>query len=290
MELQQLRFFIAAAESESFTRGARRVFVSQPALSASISRLETELGVRLFTRNRRNVALTPAGRTLLKRARKIVEELHQARDELIHHDEQRRLRLGVINTLSIAQVARLLEQYRRENPGLKLRIHDATGPEMEQLARQGRIDMALTLLPQHPDSDRPFVQAQPLFSEGYAVAMASDHPLSQSSSISLDDIQDEPFIARSHCEHRRALMESLKTREIRLNTTYITSQDDRALALVRSGVGIAIVPEHYNLPGIVKRPLTDITARRTIGFEWNPGDNQEEIDQLVAFASAAHWP
>ena len=290
MDLQQLRFFIAAAESESFTRGARRVFVSQPALSASISRLEAELGVRLFTRNRRSVALTPAGRKLLKRARKIIAELHRAKDELIHHDKQRRLRLGVINTLSITQVARLLEQYRRENPGVILRIHDATGPEMELLARQGRIDMALTLLPSPVDSDRPFTQAQPLFSEGYALAMASDHPLSQSSGISLDDIQHEPFIARSHCEYRRILLESLKSKEIRLNTTYIISQDDRALALVKSGVGIAIVPEHFSLPGVVKRPLTDITARRTIGFEWNPGDNEEEINRLVTFAGATHWP
>lgn len=290
MELQQLRLFLAAAESESFTRGAKRAFVSQPALSASIAKLEGELGVKLFTRNKRNVVLTPAGRTLLIRAKRIIGECNKARDELKHHDQPRRIRLGVINTLSITHVARLIEPYRRENPGLTLQVFDASKEEMENLAESGRIDMALTVLPDRPESSRPFTCSKRLFSEPYRVAMAANHHLSGAPSVSLSDLANEPFVSRSHCEYRRMLKELMKSTGTRLNVAYVTNQDDRALALVEQGVGVAIVPEHYDSARIVKRPLTELTALRSIGFEWGESENQEEIDRFVAFASTARWP
>ncbi len=290
MELQQLRHFLAAAELESFTRGAKRVFVSQPALSASIAKLESELGVKLFTRNKRNVVLTPAGRMLFKRAKLIVEECSRARHELKHHDARRVLRLGVINTLSIARIAGLIEQYRRDNPRLKLSVIDAGDAEMERLEREGRIDLALTLLQGRSQGHRKFSHSRALFSEGYRVAMAPDHHLSQSPSVRLADLQDEPFIARSHCEYRRVIQDLTKSGDVRMNVTYITSQDDRALSLVEAGIGIAIVPEHYASAGIVTRPLVEVAVKRSIGFEWGEDDNREEVDQFVAFACNARWP
>ncbi|EAZ97503.1 LysR family transcriptional regulatory protein [Marinobacter sp. ELB17] len=290
MELQQLRLFLAAAELESFTRGAKRAFVSQPALSASVSKLEAEMGVKLFTRNKRNVVLTPAGRMLLKRAKLIVEECAKAKDELKHHDVLRMLRLGVVNTLSIAHVARLIEQYRRENPRLRLSVFDATEVELERLAQESRIDMALTLLQDRPDSGRKFSHSKELFSETYMVAMASHHHLSRSSSVRLADLENEPFIARSHCEYRRVFQDLIKSNGVRLDVAYVTNQDDRALTLVEEGVGVAIIPDNYDSPGIVKRPLVEATAKRSIGFEWGEGENREEVDRFVAFACTARWP
>ena len=290
MELQQLRLFLAAAESESFTRGARRAFVSQPALSASIAKLEDELGVKLFTRNKRNVVLTPAGRTLLERATRIVEECNKARDELKHHDQQRMIRLGVINTLSISHVARLIEPYRRENRRLRLQVFDASKEEMEKLAESGRIDMALTLLTDRPGNGRRFTHSKPLFSESYSIAMATHHHLSKSPLLTLADLENEPFVSRSHCEYRQMLQHLLKSTGTRLNVAYVTNQDDRALSLVEQGVGIAIVPEHYDSPNIVKRPLTELSAKRSIGFEWGVSENQDEVDRFVDFALTARWP
>ncbi|MDO6562401.1 LysR family transcriptional regulator [Amphritea sp. 1_MG-2023] len=290
MELQQLRCFLAAAELENFTRGAKRAFVSQPALSASISKLEAEMGVKLFTRNKRNVVLTPAGRMLLKRAKNIMHECARAKDELKHHDMQRVLRLGVINTLSITHVARLIEQYRRQHPHLRLNVFDASEAEMEQLAQAGRIDMALTVLSAATDNGGAFNQSQALFSESYHLAMAADHHLSQLPSVSLTDLQHEPFIARSHCEYRRVFQALLKDSDVRLTVAYVTNQDDRALRLVEEGVGVAFMPEHYTSPGIVKRPLLNAAEQRTIGFTWAAGNNQDEVDQLVAFACTARWP
>lgn len=289
MELQQLRLFLAAAESGSFTRGAERAFVSQPALSASISKLETEMGVKLFTRNKRNVVLTPAGRMLFKRAKIIVGECSKAKDELRLHDVQRILRLGVINTLPIAQVARLIEQYRRENPSLTLSVIDASSPDIERLEKEDRIDLALTLLPDQSIGHRTFLHSKELFRESYQVAMSPDHHLSQSPQVSLADIATEPFIARSHCEHRRMIQTLLKSYGVRLNVTYVTDQDDRALALVAEGVGLAIVPEGYKSPGITTCPLKELQDHRVIGFEWGNSESEDEIKRFVEFACTARW-
>ncbi|MGQ7269973.1 LysR family transcriptional regulator [Marinobacter nauticus] len=290
MELQQLRLFLAAAESESFTRGAKRAFVSQPALSASIAKLEGELGVRLFTRNKRNVVLTPAGRTLFKRATQIVDECNRARDELKNHDQQRMLRLGVVNTLSITNIARLIEPYRRENARLKLQVFDASTNEIERLAESGRIDLSLTVLPERTEPGRRFSYSKRLFSESYRLAMSASHHLSEAPSLNLADLRNEPFVSRSHCEYRQILRELMRTEGIQLNVAYVTDQDDRALSLVEQGVGVAIVPEHYESPNLVKRPISELTSTRSIGFEWGENENQTEIDQFIAFASTVRWP
>lgn len=289
MELQQLRLFLAAAESESFTRGAERAFVSQPALSASVSKLEAEMGVKLFTRNKRNVVLTPAGRKLMRRARLIVGECAKAKDELKRHEIQRQLRVGVINTLSISSIARLIEQYRRENPDIKLDVIDASAVEMERLEAENRIDLSLTVLSDRGRSIRKFSKFKTLFEEPYVVALPTGHPLSRSKTLSVVDLVDEPFIARSHCEHRQLVQGILKEHKITLNLAYITNQDDRAITLVASGVGVSIVPRHYDAAGVVKRPLVEDKMLRSVGFEWGDGENQAEIERFVEFAATANW-
>lgn len=289
MEIQQLRHFLAAAESESFTRGAERAFVSQPAMSSSISKLEAEVGVKLFIRNKRNVVLTPAGRKLLQRAKLIVGECARAKDELKRHDVQRRLQLGVINTLSITYVTRLIRQYRLENPDLKLKIIDASAAEIHKLEREGRIDLALTLLKEKPTANRNFVYSKKLFSEPYVVAMAHDHHLSRASFVSIKDLNDELFIARIHCEHRQVFENLLNQHNVRLNMTYITNQDERALALVEAEVGVTIVPQHYTSSRITTLPLAEDQNKRAIGLEWGNSENLTEITQFVDFTRTASW-
>lgn len=286
MELHQLKQFVAAAESESFTRGAERAFVSQPALSASISKLEDEMGTQLFIRNKRSVVLTPAGRKLLKRAKLIIAECAQAKAELKHHEVQRSLRLGVINTLAIGQVAKLIEQYRRENPEVLLDVTDASQDQIEKLQKEARIDFALTRLVQGKEKKG---RQEVLFSEPYVVALPLGHHLSGRKEVSFSELAEEPFIARTHCESRALIGELLKEKGVRLNVVYKTNQDDRAISLVEVGVGIAIIPQHYASTSIAKISLADLKAERQIGFEWSGESNKEEIGKFVDFSRTVPW-
>jgi len=289
MELHQLKQFVAAAESESFTRGAERVFVSQPALSASISKLEEEMSVKLFIRNKRSVVLTPSGRKLLKRAKLIIAECAQAKAELKHHEVQRSLRLGVINTLSIQQVANLIEQYRRENPEVLMDVTDATEDQIEKYQQEARIDFALTLLGQGPVKKTGSRGQEVLFSEPYVVALPPGHHLSGRKTVRISELVKEPFIGRTHCENRFFMGELLKEKGLRLNVVYKTNQDDRAIALVEAGVGIAIIPQHYSSSAITKIGLTEIQSQRKIGFSWTDNSNLDEIMKFVDFSKTVPW-
>ncbi|MBL4899404.1 MAG: LysR family transcriptional regulator [Colwellia sp.] len=289
MELQQLRYFLAAAESQSFTRGAERAFVSQPALSSAISKLENEVGVKLFIRNKRNVALTPAGRKLVQRAKLILGECAKAKDELKQHEMQRRLQIGVINTLSVSYISRLIKEYRLENPDLKLNIIDGSSTEIHKLEHEGRVDLALTLLKEGRNINRKFSYSKALFSEPYVVAMARDHHLCKSNSVSIKDLNKELFIGRIHCEHKEVFESLLKQHDVKLNMAYITNQDERAIALVEADVGVAIIPEHYTSARITTLPLTEDQSKRVIGLEWGKNENINEVTKFVDFCSTASW-
>jgi len=286
MEINQLRQFVAAAESESFTRGAERAFVSQPALSASISRLEEELGVPLFIRNKRNVVLTPAGRKLLKRARLILGECARAKAELRRDEEQRTLRLGVINTLAVRQVANLIGQYRRENPDVMLEVTDVAPDQLEKLHREARIDVALTRL---VEGNEKKVQQDVLFREPYVVALPPGHHLGGRNALSLAELAEEPFIARTHCESRAVIGELLKGQGLRLKVVYRTSQDDRAISLVEAGVGFAILPRHYGSSSFTAVSLAEALPERQIGFAWTGETNLDEVRKFVDFARTVPW-
>ena len=104
---------------------------------------------------------------------------------------------------------------------------------MELLAEEGRIDLALTLVKPEAVKGGAFFHSKTLFSEPYTVAMAYDHHLSKSPSVSLSDLENEPFIARSHCEYRRVLQELIRSSGVQLDVAYVTNQDDRALTLVK---------------------------------------------------------
>lgn len=290
MELSQLKQFVAAAESESFTRGAERAFVSQPALSASISKLEDEMGVQLFIRNKRNVVLTPSGRKLLKRARLIIAECAQAKAELKHEEVQRSLRLGVINTLSIRQVANLIEQYRRENPDIFLDITDASEDQIKKLLKEARIDLALTLLDHENKKKQGAGGHELLFRESFIIALPPGHHLSDSKVISIADLANEPFIARTHCESRLFVGELLKEKGIRLNVVYKTNQDDRAVSLVEAGVGVAIIPQHYPSSKISRIGMIELQSPRKIGFLWSNNSNMDEINKFISFSKTIPWP
>lgn len=286
MELSQLKQFVAATESESFTRGAERAFVSQPALSSSISKLEDEMGVQLFIRNKRSVVLTPSGRKLFKRAKLIISECAEAKAELKHQDVLRSLRLGVINTLSIKLVAKLIEQYRRENPEVLLDVTDASEDQLETYQKEARIDFALTLL--RPEKAKKRSQ-KTLFSEPYLIALPLGHHLSGRKTISFTELEKEPFIARTHCESRAFIGELLKEKGVRLNVIYKTNQDDRALSLVEQGVGIAILPQHYESSLTTKVGLTELQLKRDIGFEWSDNPNLDEVNKFIDFSKTVPW-
>ncbi|MCT4657370.1 MAG: LysR family transcriptional regulator [Cohaesibacter sp.] len=264
MDIKQLTHFLAASESGSFTRGAALANISQPALSASIAKLEAELGCQLFVRNKRNVALTPEGRRLKHSAEKIVGELDELKRSFRKRKQTTILRILAANSFPTPFLSDILKGFAITTPHVFFDVSD-TGPVHRSDALDDRIyDLVFAVhageakemgkreldwwAPEGGKEDRMIVLKEDLF----GVAVPEDHPFASRQSLSMHDLKGEPFIARMHCEMRPRMEAWLQEKDMELQVRYRTEQDGRALTMVAAGLGLTIASMSENATQGVK--------------------------------------
>ena len=197
MELHQLRYFTAVAEAGSFSRAAERCHVSQPSLSQQISKLERQLGQRLFDRLGRRVLLTDAGRELLDRAHAILSAVDDAERQLKAGGSQGRLTVGAIPTVAPYLLPAVLEQFTARHPDVELTIHEDVKQNLLAATVAGDIDLALVALPVVDDR----LEVESILTEPLLAALPPRHRLRRRPRLTLDDLRDERFILMNemHC-------------------------------------------------------------------------------------------
>ena len=250
MELRHLEHFVAVAEEGSFTAAARRVHLVQSAVSVSLQALERELGTELIARTTRQLALTDAGRAFLPEARRTLDAADAARSSVLDVARGLRgtLRLGLMQSLTVVDVAGLLARFHRDRPLVEIRPRPAAGGSAALAAevRNGTLDLAFLSL---PGTTMPGLRIRPLASEPLLLTCPADHPLAARSSLKLGDLAGEPFVdlppgwgtRRSvDAAFARAGLERDVAVEVPDTTTFTE--------LVRAGLGVAIMPESF-LPG-----------------------------------------
>jgi DNA-binding transcriptional LysR family regulator len=149
MELRHIRYFVAVAEELHFRRAAERLYVAQPAVSEQIRKLEEELGVRLFDRTQRNVALTAAGAALLPEAHRVLRHAEAARLAARNAIDRpgRELRIGYVPTALLASIPRTVQRFGATMPNLQTTMEPGTGAELVDAVRAGDLDVAVVSLP-----------------------------------------------------------------------------------------------------------------------------------------------
>ena len=230
MEIYQLKYFVAAAETGSFTRASERVHVAQPTLSAGIKKLEQSLGVALFERRARRTFLSPAGGKFLARARTIIAECNRARHELAAGPSTRRLRLGCVPTVPAPRLGALLADFAKAQPAVGVDLQEAEAARLGDGLEQDRIDAAITLL-RAEETLPATLTGQALYRERMVLAFAADHPFAARQSLRVADLQTTDYIYRSHCPHVRAMTRQVARLGVRPHVSLRTTRDERALAL-----------------------------------------------------------
>lgn len=289
MEIKQLRQFVAAAETNSFSRGAERAFVSQPTLSASIANLEKELCVKLFTRNKRSVVLTNEGAKLLHAARNILQTSNRIKSDLSNSTNQQTIKLGTINTVQTSCLVGLIRDFATSNPDVNLEVFDGVSEEIDGYFSKGKLDVSILPLLNEEKSSRTKMD-EALFRESYVLAISEKHRLRGRKSITLDEVASETLITRSQCEYRQVLARVFRERKLKPKGNIRTSQEDRALELVREDLGVAIIPNHYVAPRIIKLPFKGITLGRTVGLRVRKKYDGDALKRFVEFAKSTDWP
>jgi DNA-binding transcriptional LysR family regulator len=285
LELYQIRHFAAVAETGSFTKAATRAAVTQPALSASIAKLEEGLGVKLFHRSPKPVTLTPAGRRFHMTAPKVLGACNKVKAELRANVADRPLRIGVLRTLPSAKLARLIETLQGELRETRIELVDRTREQLHaKLAGRKLLACISTKLGREPGQ-----RSVELLREDYGLVVNLNHRFASYESIQLSDLHGERFIVRTHCETFDSITKLLAERGIRWQVVYRTDQDDRALASVGAGMGVVLMPAIFDAPNLKKIPVRDFDAKRIISLHWNEDVADDRLDQLVAVAATHNW-
>jgi DNA-binding transcriptional LysR family regulator len=257
-----LRYFLAVIDCGSFSKAARQMNVAQPTLSVGIGKLERLLGATLFQRTSKRVQLTAAGSRLAAHARRIENEFNLAEAAVLDMKPARALRLGVISTVPMAQVADSLRAAQRDVETERLQIIPGNERELLQRLARGQIDVALTIV--RPESDR--FASEVLFKESYRLALHDGHRLAERATITAEELADETMIVRRHCEVLSETSKHFTDRGVRPFFSFRSTNDDQVLTLVRADLGVTVMPACYTSPGVARPRLSGFDLTRQIGL------------------------
>jgi DNA-binding transcriptional LysR family regulator len=289
VELRHLRYFCAVADHGTFSEASRQLHISQSAISEQIADLEREVGGSLLNRASGGTRLTPQGLLFLAEARKTLAAAGRAVEIT-----QRSL-LGKIGSLNIGFFlwgaggffARIIRDYRKLHPGIKLSLYEMRTPEQMEALTTGKIDVAFAR-PLEPPFDR-ILRAELLYRDPIVVVLPRDHPLA-GKPISIDALVAERFVL---CDRQMtpALFDSIvalcSSAGFSPNIVNTSATWSGVLTLVESGEGIALVPSgvrYLRPPGVVISPLVPQNLYMGLAVAWNPqndGPIQQNFLRLV---------
>ncbi len=246
MEMQQIRYFLAVCDQGSITHAAQLTYVSQPSLTQAIKKLEDEMGGALFTRTRSGCQLTPLGRMVESKLRKIYKELQATKAEAIRFTRLNTipLRIGLMTTIGAQRLSPGLVWYQQEYPNIELELIVDSETELFKQLDSGLLDLVISA-PVHALA--PPYQSTLLYQERYVVVFSPTHRFNYLQKIDLKAIQSEPYLDRLNCELREDLKCICHNQEIDLYAAYRSNSEEWILHMVKAGIGVALMPE-YTLP------------------------------------------
>ncbi len=266
IDLKQLKYFLAVAEEKSFSRAAERLHISQPPLSQQIMKLESELGVRLFTRTTRSFELTVAGRALMVEAADLLGRMRMTIDTIrqIDRGQVGRLRVGIVGSAMWGPIPGLLERFQTDFPRVTWTIHELGPNDQWEALRNKQIDVGFWREPRiEPDVLKAANLRQELcFKEQFCVAVNARHPLSSRDAISLLDIASEPMLTLhlDQSAEPRYLMQCCVNAGFEPTIFQEAAEPQTLLAMVGAGLGVALMPEptsRIGWPGVRFLPINE---------------------------------
>ena len=241
MNLRDLRYLIALADLRHFGRAAEACHVSQPTLSTQVRKLEEELGVALVERAPRQVMLTPAGRDIVERARRVLADVEQMRETARRSadPEAGTVRLGIFPTLGPYLLPHVVPGLRARFPRLELLLVEEKTELLLGMLRDGRLDAAVLALPLHED----WIEAEFLFEEPFVLAVPGGHALGQRAGLRLGDLADQNLLLLEdgHCLRDQAL-EVCTLSGAGEKEGFRATSLETLRQMVAAGVGITLLP------------------------------------------------
>ena len=289
MEMHQVRYFLALAEVQNFTRAGESCNVTQPSLSRAIKLLEEELGGPLFYREGASTQLTDLGHMVRPHLQSVLDQ-----SMLVKHLSQNfvrkvPLKLGIMSTISPDEIVDLIGNIRTRHPGVEVRLCDANAQDLRRRLLAGDLEVVIYALPGEEPDER--MHSIPLFSEQMVLAVHHGHRLAKAQAFPVREMNGECYIHRINCEFAGYADRILQQQGVTCTPTYWSERDDWTLAMVAAGLGFAFMPANaVKHPGVVALPVVEPEFWRQVnlvsvrGRRYSPG-----VGSLVREAMRKTW-
>jgi LysR family hydrogen peroxide-inducible transcriptional activator len=289
MTLNELRFIVAVAQERNFRRAAEKAFISQPALSLAIQKLEEDLGIKIFERGKNDVALTPVGLAIVEQAQRVLEEAERIREIAAQGKDQLTtpLRVGVIHSVGPYLLPDLIPALKKAAPQMALEVEENITANLDALLRNGRLDVIVIALP-FGDAG---ILTRSLYDEPFEVVVSSEHRWASRRSIKPAELGDEKVLLldSGHCYSNQvaeACPESRKNGNVQHGTSLETIRN-----MVASGLGITVLPASANSARYRSKllsviPFTKPAPSRRIALAWRKSFARAQAVEALAQAVA----
>jgi DNA-binding transcriptional LysR family regulator len=265
MDTASLNTFITAAETESFSQTAERLYLTQPAVSKRIAALEDELGARLFDRIGRRVSLTEAGRALLGRAKIILQDIEDSRRLIsnLSGTVAGRLSIGTSHHIGLHRLPPVLRHYSAEYPEVELDLHFMDSEAACRAVLAGDLELGIVTLPPQPLAE---LTSEEIWPDPLVIVVGRDHPLSAKGQVKLAQLTDFPAILPAQGTYTRELLEiCFAPSGLRLKVGMTTNYLETIKMMVSVGLGWSVLPASMMSEELIPLAVDGIELARQLG-------------------------
>ena len=292
MTLKELRYVVAVAQELHFGRAAQKCFVSQPALSLAVRKLEDELGVALFERRKNDVLVTPAGERVIEQARRALAEVDAIKESARGEDPlDGEFRLGVIHTVGPYLLPDLVPALRRRAPKMPIEIEENLTANLEAMLKRGALDAIVVALPFEAGG----ISTRVLFDEPFHLLVPNDHALAKRKSVSTDDVAGERVLTlrAGNCFRDQVLAVCPGVARIDGDAQPLQGSSlETVRNMVASGLGISVFPASAVTKKHANRlcraiPFAQPAPSRRLALAWRDGFPRMAAIDAIAEAIGA---
>lgn len=270
MDIDTLSAFIAVAEHGSFSQAAHQLFLTQPAVSKRIASLELQLNTSLFDRIGRQIVLTEAGRTLLPRAKQLLQDIDDARRSIdnLSGEVSGTLRIGSSHHIGLHRLPPVLRSYTKSYPKVHLDLSFVDSETVWQQVLNGELELGLLTLPPTPDSR---LLHQVIWPDPLEFIVSPEHPLAQSAPTSLEQLtQYDALLPRANTFTRHIVEELFAEQNLRLSVTMATNYLETLYMMVSVGLGWSLLPSTLKDSSTSTLNINVPLPQRDLGVVYHP--------------------
>lgn len=290
MTLNELRFIVAVAQERNFRRAAEKVFISQPALSLAIQKLEEELGLKIFERGKSEVRVTPVGSAIIEQAQRVLEEAEHIRTIAAQGSNQLAapLRVGIIHSVGPYLLPDLIPALKKVAPQMALEVEENITANLDLLLRNGKLDVIVIALPFGDAS----ILTHPLYDEPFEVVVNAEHRWADRRSIKAPELAEEKVLLldSGHCFSNQ-VVEACPDLQRKGGDAQHGTSLETIRNMVASGLGITVLPASANSARYRSRllkiiPFSKPVPSRRIALAWRKSFARTEAVQALILAVA----